>query len=648
MKKSEKKISDGKKNQAILLIAMAGLMAMILFTYRDAPGNQFVDWDDFTYVVDNKLVREKGDNLLKELFTTPVASNFHPLTMLSLRLNNNECTECPEGISPEPFIKWNIFLHMLNTILVFFLVRSLAKGKISPAFLTAAIFAVHPMHVESVAWISERKEVLNTFFFFSGILAWIRMRLTGKSLWYIIAFLLFVCAVLSKATAVVLPVLFMLIDYWLDDNAKQDDGLIASLRKFFTRKYLLKLIPFFIVSLAAGLIAYRIQNGQNFLGIFNEGTGTPDVVNQTGPFSLWQKITISGYGFITYLLRFFYPADLVALNPYPLMADFVSFPFSLIRTIAVLLAALILAAALWSSRRTRIWVFGTGFYLITIALVLQFISVGMAITANRYSYIPYVGIGFMLTYATSLANKPLRSWLLAAWAGFIISMIFVSQAQVSTWKDTETLWSNVIEKYPDEELPRRSRGKYYSRIFLSSSDIRTRERYAGLAMDDFNVAIKAGSTHSDVYDGAGVILATGKKNNEALNMLNRAISLDPEKGSAFYNRALVYEALGKKDEAIDDYDMALRFRPEKALEIINNRSNLLLESGRFGEAARDLDYLITRNRSNPVYYFNRGVARVQTGDITGAAEDFKRVLELDPSDSIAREQLNKIQNKTNQ
>ena len=151
----------------------------------------------------------------RELFTTPVSSNYHPLTILSMRLNNNVCDTCPNGISPVPFIRWNVIIHILNTLLVLILVFLLSNRNILVAMLSALLFGVHPMHVESVAWISERKDVLYTFFFLSGIITYLNFikEDKGKLLWYLFTFILFLLSCLSKATAVVFPVALILINF---------------------------------------------------------------------------------------------------------------------------------------------------------------------------------------------------------------------------------------------------------------------------------------------------------------------------------------------------------------------------------------------------------------------------------------------------
>jgi len=215
-----KTTSAGSFKRHLPPVLLLLLTAIVLFTYRNVFDNSFVDWDDYTYVVENDLVRNPDETSLIDILTTPVSLNYHPLTILSLRLNNNKCAECPEGISPAPFIRWNVIIHILNTLLVFYLVFLLSGRKMFASFFVAAIFGVHPMHVESVAWISERKDLLYSFFYLSGLICWIRYRKQEAKnrrayLLYSFTILLFVVSCLSKAMAVSFPLILLLLDFWM-------------------------------------------------------------------------------------------------------------------------------------------------------------------------------------------------------------------------------------------------------------------------------------------------------------------------------------------------------------------------------------------------------------------------------------------------
>jgi Tfp pilus assembly protein PilF len=599
------------------------LVILVLITYHNAFNNDFVDWDDYAYVVDNNLVRNPGDSYFKELFTTPVSSNYHPLTILSMRLNNNICSTCVNGISPAPFIRGNIILHILNTVLVLLFVFLLGNRNILAAFLVAAVFGVHPMHVESVAWIAERKDVLYTFFFLCGLITYLKF----KS----------VC--LTKATAVDFPVVLILINFWIYNEAKP---VLSAFKDSVSPKNILILLPFFLVSLFAGIIAYRVQSGENFLGILDLGRNMPDVVNKIGPFSGLQRFQIACFGFMLYLIRFIIPVNFSAIHPYPDLQEFSHGTFSISLMMSVAAVILIIFLVIRSLRKTKLYAFGFGFYFVTIALVLQFITVGLAITAERYSYLPYVGLSIIPATLIANSTKTKKLILLIIAGCFIIMFMIISKQQTKVWANNETLWTQAVNRYPHAELPRRSRGKYYSKMSLAAKSEAEMKMFEDKAFIDFTEAIKAGTKSADVYQGTGVIYASRGDLKNAISLLNIAISIDPKKGAAYYNRALVYDRLNQKETAIKDYNMALVYNPDWALQILNNRSNLFLETGRFREAVLDFDYLIVLKSNNYLYYSNRAYARLKLNDINGAISDYRKALEIKPDDQLSRLNLEKL------
>jgi tetratricopeptide (TPR) repeat protein len=630
------------RNGYPLILAALGLAVLVFIAFHKALDNQFVDWDDFTYVVNNDLVRDKENTGIKEIFTTPVSSNYHPLTILSMRLNAAECSTCPEGISPKPFIKWNIILHTADTILVLLLIYILTGGNLLIAAVTAVIFGIHPMHVESVAWISERKDVLYTFFFLPGLITYVKFKETGKYIWLTFSFVLFILSCLSKGMAVVFPVVLILINFWYD--RRTFTSFKDFLKGLFSLKTALLLTPFFIVSLFFGLLAFKIQSGMNFLGILNMAGSSPDVVNAAGPFTFFQILQHAGYGFVTNVTKFFVPVNLSAFYPYPGSREFISGTYSLLVKLSPLLMLAIAIAALISARKTKLFAFGLGFFLLTIILVLQLIPVGYAITADRYTYLSYLGLAFIAGSLVAGSGR-FRIWLLTITGIWITAFIFITIRQNEVWSNTESLWSNTIEKFPGVEVARRSRGKYYSKMAFAAADSRQRKRYEDLALEDFLSAVRSGSKNAEVYEGAGVIYGARGKNEESLKFLDSAIRLDSSNGSIFYNRALSLSKAGRKEEAVEDYTKALRLSPEKSVRIHTNRSNLLLSMGKFAEVIEDLDFLIKNDPGNADNYYNRAVARQVTNDLKGAIDDYRKVLEINPKDEVAAWQLRELQAK---
>jgi hypothetical protein len=625
---SENIIVERLKNHYTLILCAVLLLILVLITYRGSFKNDFVDWDDYTYVVENNLVRSLQTTTLIDVFSKQVSLNYHPLTILSLRLNNNKCNACLEGISAAPFIKWNVIIHILNTLLVFQLIFLLSKKNILVSFIVAVLFGVHPMHVESVAWISERKDVLYVFFFLSGLIAYLRyqkstMNIKRKRLWLGAAFLLFIFACLSKAMAVVFPAVLILIIFWTY-QPQGKNPVKESLKEAFSLKNIIPLIPFFVVALCFGLLAISI--------------------NKLNTFSFWHRIQYASYGFIMYIVKFFFPVNLSAIYPYPAQAGNNSLVIDIFLKAAPVILLIIFGLVIYSLKKTKLFVFGLGFFLITVLMVLQFISVGVAIMADRYTYLSYIGLAFIpaMIIGKNVSKKRIPLYVLSAC--FIILMMILSQKQIKTWRNSETLWSRVIELYPREETARSLRGIYYSKSSDRINDTREKKLLEDKALEDFKIAIKEATARADVYEGAGCIYGKRGDLSNALLCLNMAIKLKPYKGSAYFNRALTLSQLNNTEAAIKDYNLALVYQPQNALQILTNRYILFLETGRFKESIQDLDYLISVDNKNFIFYYNRALAKEQLNNRMGAIDDYKKALVLQPDDQLSKNQLKKLEN----
>jgi tetratricopeptide (TPR) repeat protein len=632
------RLKESKTNQLIL----SGLLIIILVlaTYQGASKNGFVDWDDNEYVENNKLVISPGETQYKDIFSTVISLNYHPITMLSLRLNNNSCKTCPNGISAKPFIQGNITLHVLNSVLVLLLIFSLSSRNITVAFLVAAIFGVHPMHVESVAWVSERKDVLYSFFFLSGLLAYLKYldKKKGEYPWLVFSFILFVLSCLSKATAVVFPVVLILLNFWVL-NRGADKSIKSTLFEMVSPRKLVLLLPFFVVSLFFGIMTIKIQSGHNFLGMLKFVKDPNDVINIVGPVSTLQHFQLGSYGFFTYIIKFFLPVNLSPFYPYPSLQEFNHGQFSVNLWLSFLALLLTAVVTIWSLRKTKLYFFSLGFYFITIVLVLQFMSVGTAVVAERYSYLPYIGLAFLPATLIANTSARIRNVLLIISGCFIILLMFLSRQQIKVWFNSETLWSQAIARHPNLELPRKARGKFFYMLSSEAKNQNEKKKLEEKALTDFTVAIKAGTKEADVYEGTGVILEGRGDLKNALVFLNKAISIDPKKGRTYYNRAMVFDGLGQKEEAIKDYSIALLYQSDLTIEILSNRAVLFIETGKYKEAIIDLNYLISEDSNNFMYYYNRAFSKLKLNDIDGAIDDYRKVLQLNPDDKQTAEQL---------
>ena len=631
-------LSGNKTFQLILAASVAALL--VLITYQGAFDNSFVSWDDYEYVVHNNLVINHENAALKDYFSTVISLNYHPLTILSLSFQDNSCESCLEGISARPFIIWNVILHILNTLLVFMLIYKLSGRKIIAATLVSILFGIHPMHVESVAWVSERKDVLYSFFFLAGLITFIKFRETEKNKWMWIAltFALFIFSCLSKATAVVFPLFLFLIIFWTSDTAETGTG-IRGLAKAVKAKDVFLLLPFLGISLLAGLLALHIQDGGTLNGMLAFYKEPHDVVNEAGSFTVLQKLQVASYGFIVYIIKFFIPARLGILYPYPSATELLSTAWEMKLWGSLIIMVLLASGVIWSLKKTKLFFFGMGIYLICLILVLQFISVGYNMMAERYTYLSYLGLAFIPAILIAESTPLLKRILIFISACIIVVFIIISRKQVNVWHDSETLWSNVIDKYPQNERARSARGKYYYMLSSRATGNIEKHKLEGKAISDFSEAIKAKTGQAEVYEGMAVMLQLRGDLESALKYINAAISIDPQKGKTYYNRAMIRDRLGDKEEAIADYSRAVNLDESLAKEVLSNRSVLLLETGKYSQAIQDLDYLVETDSKNHMYYFNRAFARVQLGDIDGAMDDYRKVLAINPENREARNQL---------
>jgi lipoprotein NlpI len=634
-KGSAKKATTPAKTNTNVLAGIAVAIAILtFFFYRGSLDNQFVDWDDYPYVIDNNLVRSQHDmstvarfknqamlnktetseytTTIGDIFTKPVSLNYHPLTILTMRWNNNATPDVIHNISARPFIQWNIILHILNSILVLLLIYWFTKGNIWASTVVAAIFAWHPMHVESVAWVSERKDVLYTFFLLLGLLAYTQYLAKFSSKWLAITLGCFILSCLSKAMAVIFPLLLLLMAWW---DEKEGTTPIESIQKTI-KTHLLTTLPFFAISLFFGVMASKVQAGGNFLGMLQVATDTSVAINDFDTFTLIQRFQFASYGFLHYIGKFFVPTDMAAFHAYP-TTD--AYEANYLLRFSPLIVLLIFSLVAYSLKFTKIVAAGIGFYFITVMLVLQFVSVGVVITADRYTYIPYIGLALLLVltimkYAPTNLHQPI-------WIGLLLGSFglgFITTQQIETWQDSETLWTTVIEKHrlPDGSLPQTMeqplsiRGSYYGKMadhYRIKGNMEKSKVLLDKAFNDFVLAEKMGSQRAEVYEGLGSTYGMRNELDKALVAISKAIELKPENGSAYFNRGVTYSMLSQHQKAIQDYSKSLELSPSTAAMAYTYRGISYLAIGQQQKALSDLGEALKREPNNQVAkkYYNQ-------------------------------------------
>jgi len=551
-------VLSGPKIPVWLLTALLALGTLAL--YWPATRCDFVNYDDPDYFTLNPWVR--AGLTLKNLgwaFTTAAAHNWHPLTWLSLMLDVSLFGRTAAG----PHFT-NLVFHAINVVLLFWLLRRLT-GAVWRSALVAALFGWHPVHVESVAWVSERKDVLSTAF---GLLAlwfyagYARARENpaparpgrpsgGRgTLCYWSAWLCFALGLLSKPMLVTWPFVLLLLDYWPLTRFKP-----GRTWPLFREK-----IPFFALAAAVAVVTFLVQK--------LSGAMVP-----VDAMSLGLRSENALLSYCRYLGKLFWPDNLAFFYPHPHQ----------IAPGLVLLATLFLASLTslcWWLRRRQAWfLVGWLWYLGTLVPVIGLVQVGAQSMADRYAYIPSIGILIMTVWG-AVALVRARPWLAhAAAAAFCVTLLLclpLTRRQISYWQNSEALFRHAIEVIPNNHIAHNNLG-------ISLLD----RGQTNDAISQFQIAIALMPNYPDAHYNLGNALIKKSQPDEAIAEYQTALRLNPNNANAHVNLGVALDNQGRTDEAVVQYQATLRLQPDDA-DTLNNLGYLWVQRGENLDQARAL------------------------------------------------------------
>ena len=586
---------EGGNRLTSALFGLGLILVLTFVVYLPILKNGFTDWDDTDYVKGNPLVARPD---LGAILTTPFGGNYHPLTVLSLAVNYRIW-----GDAPGSYHAVNLGLHLANTALVFGFIWMLSRGRWWTSLVTSLFFGIHPMHVESVAWIAERKDVLYTLFYLLSLIAYLTY-LEGRRVgWLALCLVMFVLSMAAKPAAVVLPLTLLALDFF---RARQDRV-----------KAVAEKIPFLVLSLVGGLLTLKAQKAAG-------AVAAPEA------WSLFEKVLFASYGSVMYVVKMFVPAGLSAIYPYPKRATGIGPEFY--AAFAVALVAF--PALLFVCRRLRPVIFGCAFFFINIVLVLQFVSVGQAIMADRYTYVPYIGLFLALAWwldepapEGSTAARA-RAMLFAIFALLLPVSVVGTWARGSVWKNAETLWSDAIAKFP-------------GRIVVAHSNLGIAYADQGRfedAITQYRLAIQARDDSGKVRHNLGLVLAQVGRSDEAIAEYREALRLDPAYSPAHNNLGIALAAKGDYAGAATAYREAIRLDPAN----VNARHNLgiaLAAQGKLDEAIEAYRGAIARAPDFAPAHNGLGVALASQGRLDEAIAEYRRVIQLQPRFAAAHNNL---------
>jgi protein O-mannosyl-transferase len=616
-------------------IKIAFLLCLVLIiglpVFLPCLKNGFV-WDDRQYLIDNSAVQALSLKNVSRIFTSFTEGNYHPVTFLSYLFEFHFFKLNPAG-----YHLINLILHLFNSLLVFWLFLLVTRSS-AVSLVTSILFAIHPLHVESVAWVSGRKDVLYAFFFISAIISYLyHLKKKKGSAFYCFSLFLFLLSALSKSMAVSLPLALFLVDYLIG-------------RKF-DKTALLDKVPFFVLSIVFAAI-----------GFISQYTG--GAVRQE-PFILYDSFLNACYAVVFYLNKAFVPIRLSCFYPYPGKME------KLISFLGLFMACIILIKAV-PRKYSKKLIFGLGFFLATLLPVLQLIPFSEIVVADRFTYIPLIGIFYLAAEGSvwlyKRNSRPRRFFLLVISAAILSVMVMLSMARSKVWKDGLSLWNDVLKNYPNVAVAHNNRGLIYlgrgeydkARLdFQEAMRIgfrgRNRKVYLYLnfgflyraigkneeAIAEFKKAMQADPNHPSVYFNLGHLYATIGDKDKAISFYKKALEVYPRSKEACLALGDVYDSLGKKDDAIAMFNQAIQIDPAYLpgyLKLIG-----LYAAGANSQALIPVyKNMITNNLEYFDAYYHIADLYSQMHNYPQAISLYKKALKINPNSAPAYINLGKI------
>jgi len=624
----------------ILIFIVAALFGQTIFF-------GFTNWDDPAYITQNELIRHINSNFFSAVFTQPMHGHYHPLTWLSLAVDFQFF-----HLEAWGYHLHNLLLHIVNTILAFYFIRKISQND-KIAFFTALLFAIHPYVNESVSWITERKNLLFTSYFLVSILIYLRYLLSANSKFYWLCMISFLLSLLSKGSAMVFPLILLALLY---------------LKNQFTKKEILKTLPFWAI---AGFFAFMATLAQKPL---------LEQADVKLPFDA--SMAYSGWSFAMYLFKAFFPSDLAAFHP--IYAD--SFPAYFYFGIILILAFLFIVYQSFK-KNNRTLFFGLAFFFINIVLFLKLSDTYASsyFMAERYTYVAYIGLFYVLVaWIYPLTEKyPVVKIIAFVWIAFLG---FSSFNYAKTWKNSVTLWENVLKTYPESHVALLNYGnalrqeKRYTEAIQAYNKIKNSDdiyykmlenrafvyyqtNQYSLALSDYtellkknpsrkeikqtisNVFLKTGnislaysqlmyllkedSTMCDAWNSLGNYFSAVNKADSALWAYSKAIQYQ-KKPLYFYNRGTLYSQTDKLNEALADFNVAISLDSLQADFFINQAITYFKQKD-YVSSLKSFDKAIRLNPQNDDYYMNRCNVNLKLNLISDAISDLNQAIELKPN-----------------
>lgn len=553
-----------KKNPVIILACVITLIVYSRFLFFG-----HISWDDPEMVFRNADVQNFD---VRAFFTKQYVGNYIPFTMLVHAISWLLFQDSDAGHHLT-----SILFHILNGILLWKLTRKMFSDK-GIADLSAIVFLLHPLQVESVGWISELKNTLSGSFFILSLYFYVRYLLEKKQLFYLSSFLLFGAGGLSKSSVIILPLCLLCVELMFKKRLEWKDTLNK--------------LPFLMVALLLGLINIKSQTEAQF-------------INYAHNFPIPERIGYAGFALLKYLLLFIAPVNLSVIYPYPEKKMMVLIAGYL------LLIALITFISVSYRKKEYTWMALPLFIFFTLVLVLQFIPFGEVLYADRYMYLPLIGFGWVIALCLNSLRMPAQS------AGALLSLVFavMTFARVEVWKSSLSLYEDILKKYPGQFIALNSAG--VESMFLNQDQ---------QALEYFDRAIIAAPKNYKGYYNRGLLYLKNQRPEQALQSFNQTLALY-EYDKALAGRASAHYLMNNIPKAIEDAKSAISLSPgnPRPYFVLGNCYNDL---NKLDEAIKNYNKAIALSPGEADYFFKRAIAYGKKQDFRQCFDDLNICLSL--------------------
>jgi tetratricopeptide (TPR) repeat protein len=605
---------ESNKYQAFCVYLV--LASVTFIVYAQTLHHEFVKFDDDKYVTENPNVQAGLTfRSIKWAFTATEAANWHPLTWLS------HIIDCRFfGLNPKWHHLVNLLFHTANALLLFCVLKDMTGALWRSAFV-AGLFALHPLHVESVAWVAERKDVLSTLFWLLTMAGYVRYARGGGAKWYMVTLLLFALGLMAKPMLVTLPFVLLLLDYWPLNR--------------LTRHTIFEKLPFFILSAISSVITFFVQLSAGAVAHI-------DFL----PLSI--RIANTPVSYVKYVMKLVWPDRLAVFYPY--RSENLSFRLAAAAAL-VLLSVSILVLRLAS--RHRYLPVGWFWYLGTLVPVIGLVQVGDQALADRYTYIPLTGLFIIVAWGLPE--------LLAGWrhrkvvpgisaAAVLFALSICTYHQLHYWRNNITLFEHTLAVTDNNSKIQNnlgnvlaSGGRFDEAVSHYNEALRIKPDYATAhynlaqalksqgrideAISHYNEALYIKPDYADAHINLGIILKSAGKVDEAISHYRQALQIKPDSAEAYYNLGNALKSQGKLDEASSNYEKALQFNPNDA-ETCNNIGSALQSQGKLNEAINYYRRSVTIDPNYAPGHNNLGNALASAGRLDEAIAHIERAAAL--------------------